>query len=148
MAELWLPPEYRKKQQEPAGIGQVLVYFENAAGRISIPAVTHQQAPLGWQRHEIPLKNVREIERVSKRMEAQRQKDFDNVDGPFALRLAARMQKVREKLNTILLTTKSDFERDFLRKALKQLEEKERRLRQRRVEGYLHMEAESEPIKQ
>lgn len=140
MPELLLPKHLVKAKEQT-----VFVYFENAARRIIIPPIADAQAPEGYQRHEIPTRNFREVESVSKRFNAQKKLDFEQADVFQQMRMDAMESKVRGALNTRLTQNISQFERDFIRIALKRMDE----IRPKKVvrpEGHLTMEATEAPL--
>lgn len=141
MPELLLPKHLVKAKEQT-----VFVYFENAARRIIIPPIADAQAPKGYQRHEIPTRNFREVESVSKRFNAQKKLDFEQADVFQQMRMDAMEAKVRGTLTTRLLSSNiSNFERDFIRIALRRMEE----IRPKKVvrpEGHLTMEATEAPL--
>jgi hypothetical protein len=137
MSNIWLP---KPKPKEGA-----LVYFTSASGAISIPMITDVPTPAGWQRHEVH--SAKAIEDVSRRFAAQKQTMFDQADEKLIARLEAKMAEVRGKLHYTMQHTSSQFEKDFIRYALKKLEEDENKLRTRKYEMHLEMEAKESPLK-
>ena len=144
------------RRSRNAGLGsEKLIYFERLRdGHIIIPPVIWAKLPVchlpqghdrnnpnclcGYVKKE--ANSARELEAVSRRKEAQRQADFARIDLPHQLRIARKMAEVRKRLNTRLLQTHSQFEKDFIRAALKQLERGEKNWAPRKVEAHFHIE--------
>jgi hypothetical protein len=158
MAEssLWLPPSMRRN----ATIGaDALVYFERVSdGRLIVPPVREAKAPVcrlpkphpedrnclcGYIRKEAT--SVQELERVSKRFEEQKRKEFAQVDEVHQRRIAAKMSEIRARLHHRMQTTHSQFEKDFIRAALKSLERGEQSWGPRRIEGHFAIESTEAP---
>jgi hypothetical protein len=151
-SSIWLPPHMRRK----AGLGSdTLIYFERIGdGRLIIPPVPWAETPVcrlpkphprdrnclcGYIRKE--ANTVAELERVSKRKEAQRRQDFAAIDEPHQRRVAAKMAEVRSRLHHRMQTTHSQYEKDFIRAALKALERGEVNWAPRQIEGHLQIES-------
>lgn len=126
-------------------MSEALVYFLNAQGHIVIPMVGDAATPPGYERRTV--KNMYEIEQVSRRYAAQKQRMFDTLDEASAKRVEDKMAEVRSRLHHRMQTTHSQFEKDFIRYALQRLEEDERKLRIRQYEMHLEMEAKEAPLK-
>jgi hypothetical protein len=126
-------------------MSEALVYFEDVNGNIVIPMLSEVRTPPGYHRHEVSAAN--EIEAVSRRYAAQKQTMFSKLDEETAYRLEVKMAEVRGSLHTRMAYTHSQFERDFIRYALKRLEEDENKIRERRYEMHLEMEAKEAPVK-
>lgn len=126
-------------------MSEALVYFVNSTGKIIIPAVTSTPTPVGFERRTV--RSMYEIEYVSKLFTAQKQRMFDSIDEAAALKLEAKMTEVRSRMHHRMQITHSQFEKDFIRYALKRLEEDEHKVRTRRYEMHLQMEAQEAPLK-
>ncbi len=153
MPELWLPPSVRRN----ATLGSdALIYFERVSdGRLIIPPVSQAPTPTcrlpkphtqtreclcGYIKKE--ANSVHDLERISKRFEAQKKAEFAQIDEVHQKRIAAKMGQIRSRLHTRMATTHSQFEKDFIRAALKKLEEGEGGFAPRRVEGHFSIESE------
>lgn len=142
---LILPASYRKKEASFAD--NTFTYLENKEGHIIIPLDESGARRAGYQRYDIPMGNIREVERVSRRYEAQKQREFMVADAAFVARAEARFAKIRSQLHTNRTNAKTQFERDFITLALKRLEERENQLKCRKVEGLLHCEHTEAPLR-
>jgi len=153
-SRIYLPKHVRSRN---AGLGsEKLIYFERITdGRIIIPPVWWAPLPVcrlpkphdigvnrdclcGYVKRE--ANTAKELEAVSRRNEAQLQSEFAQVDEKFAAKLEAKMNEVRAKLRLAMSRAKSNLERDTLKYALKKLEDRERSIRKRKVEGHLAIE--------
>lgn len=141
-SELWLPPGHR--EPKPIKESGTFVFFENKEGNIVIPPVIDGPTPRGYQRTEI--RSAKDIEAVSKRYAAQKNRMFEVMDDRACARIEAKMAEVRGNLNVTLARTKSQFEKDFIREMLKRLEADEARVKTRKQEMHLHMEAHEAPV--
>jgi hypothetical protein len=151
ISKLLLPRRSRN-----AGLGsEKLIYFERLRdGHLIIPPVVNAPLPTcrlpqghdrnnpnclcGYVRRE--ANSVRELEAVSKRKEAQRQADFARIDEVHVRRMEAKTAEIRRRLHHRMQETHSQFEKDFIRGALKQLEAGEKNWRPRKIEGHFHIE--------
>lgn len=139
-----------------AGLGsEKLIFFERVIdGHIIIPPVVSAPLPVcrlpqghdrknpnclcGYVRKE--ANSAKELEAVSRRKEAQRKVDFARVDEKHLRIMEAKMRAIRERLHTRMSQTHSQFEKDFIRGALKSLEQGEKSWRPRQVDGHFHIE--------
>lgn len=161
MPKVWIPPSSSVARSRNARLGsEALIYFERVGdGRLIIPPVCWAQVPVcklpkphertrdcvcGYIRRE--ARTVQELEKISKRFEEQKKREFAMIDEPHRRRIAAKMAEVRSRLNTRLLQTDSQFEKDFIRIALKRLEAGEKGWEPRRIEGHLHIESTEAPL--
>lgn len=136
-----------------AGLGnETLYYFRSVSldpvsgkQRLLIPMVKEQPTPAGYVRCEANTRQ--ELEKISREYEDQKRSDFARVDDLHLARMTAKLTAIRQRLNAKLLSaTTSQFERDFIRMALKKLEEGEKNIQPRRIEGCLHMESHEAPL--
>jgi hypothetical protein len=137
-----LIPKYRTEAREQ----RTFVYFENVLGRIVIPPAIDGPTPDGYIRKEIQTRNIREVEAVSRRFNAQKQSDFAQMNEAQQARIEAAEAIVRSNLNARLASNISNYERDFIRGALKRMQE----LRPKKIvrpEGHLTMEATEAPTR-
>jgi hypothetical protein len=136
---------------------ETLFYFQRVDdGRIIIPPVwwatppecrlpkghdrSDQNCMCGYVKKE--ANSAHELERVSRLFERQRQAEFARVDEAHIKRMEAKMKEVRGKLHTAMHRSGiSQFERDFIRAALKKLEAGEAGWRDRRVQGHFEIES-------
>lgn len=134
-----------------AGLGaDTLIYFRSihidpitGRQRLSIPMVIDAPTPHGYVRCE--ANSVAELEKISREFEAQKKSDFARVDDNMLLQMQAKMSVIRGRMNYRLLRTTSNKEKDILRAALKKLEETEKYLQPRRIEGCLGIEQAEAP---
>lgn len=135
MDELILPASRRN-----ATLGaDTLIYFERLSdGHLIIPPVARAQTPKGYVRMEAD--SLRKLEQVSKRFEAQKRREFALVDEKFARKLEAKMSEIRGRLNHRRANTRSQREKDIIGYVLQKLENDERAIRYRKIEGHLHIE--------
>jgi hypothetical protein len=106
--------------------------------------IVEARTPPGYHRHEVS--SLQDIEKVSRRYAAQKQAMFSKLDEETAYKLEVKMAEVRGSLHTRMAYTHSQFEKDFIRYALKRLEEDEHKIRERRYEMHLEMEAKEAPL--
>jgi hypothetical protein len=125
-------------------VSEALVYFEDVNGNILIPMVVEAKTPPGYHRHEVHSAHA--IEEVSRRYAAQKQAMFNRLDEETAYKLEVKMAEVRGSLTNRMAYTKSQFEKDFIRYTLKRMEEDEHKVRERRYEMHLEMEAKEAPL--
>lgn len=128
-----------------------LIYFRSIAidnftgkQRIIIPMICDAKTPDGYVRCE--ANTVKDLESVSREFEAQKRADFAKVDEAHLQRMMVKVKSVRDRLNYRLLRTRNQFEKDFIRLSLKKLEEGEKNLMPRRVEGCLAIESTEAPL--
>lgn len=141
MSQIWLPKYLRSKAPAES---KTFVYFENAHGQIAIPPRIDIPTPAGYVRHEVS--RAHEVEAVSKRYAAQKQTMFERLDEATAKRVEAKMAEVRGNLNVIMARTKSQFEKDFIRRALQRLDDDEHKLKTRKYEMHLDIESKEAPL--
>jgi hypothetical protein len=125
-------------------VSEALVYFEDVNGNIIIPMIVEAKTPAGYHRHEV--RSAHAIEEVSRRYARQKQAMFSKLDEETAYKLEVKMAEVRGSLTTRMAYTSSQFEKDFIRYTLKRLEEDEHKVRERRYEMRLEMEAKEAPL--
>lgn len=131
---------------------EALIYFRSISldpftgkQRILIPPVHQAPTPNGYVRCE--ANSVKELESVSREFEAQKRSDFGQVDEIHLQRVMAKMTAIRKRLNARLLSADcNQFERDFIRLSLIRLQDGEKNLQPRRIEGYLGCEATEVPV--
>jgi hypothetical protein len=138
VSEIWLPTP-RAPKEGP------LVYFMNAAGEIRIPPVADVPTPQGWQRYEV--RTAKQIEWLSKKFAEQKRRIFEQMDEENCKRAEAYFAKIRASLHHTMQTTHSQYEKDAIRAALKNLEDDEHKVKQRQYELHLEMEAKEAPLK-
>lgn len=142
-----------------AGLGNdKLIYFERVPdGRLIIPPVAYAPDPVcqipkphmltdnclcGYVRREAD--SVNDLERISRRYEAQKKSEFARVDEKHQARMEAKMAEIRSRLHYAAKNARTPLERDLIRAALKRLEPGEANWRPRRFEGHLQIEATEE----
>lgn len=146
MSDLLLPSHYRKNDN--SFNPQTFTYLQNKEGHIIIPLDESGVRRKGYQRFDIPMHNTREVERVSRLFEAQKQREFMTASQAQIQRAEAAMEKIRSRIRQKMQSSStSPFERDALAHTLKRLDERHRQLNMRKVEGFLHCEAAPEPIR-
>lgn len=141
MSNLYIPDAIRRRDGRNATLGsETLIYFRRISDQhLIIPMVCWAQTPRGYVRME--ANSAKELERVSREFEAQKQKEGAITDDQYR-RIEAKHAEIRGRLHTRMNSAAcSQFERDFIKGALKHLEEGEQRLKRRRVEGHLAIEA-------
>ena len=134
-----------------AGLGkEALIYFRSIAidpvtgrQRLSIPMVCDAPTPAGYVRCE--ANSTADLEKISREFETQKKSDFARVDDNMLLKMHAKMSEIRSRMNYRLLRTTSSKEKDILRAGLKKLEETEKYLQPRRIEGCLAIESTEAP---
>lgn len=105
-----------------------------------IPPVAWAQTPRGYVRME--ANSAHELERVSKEFEAQKKCEFAMIDEAQCARIEAKHKEIRGRLHAAKSCAgTSNAARDMIDRVLKKLEEGEKNLRQRRIEGHLAIEA-------
>jgi len=149
-----LAPPHRR-DATPGGPDNVLIYFERISdGRLIVPPVAHAPTPVcrlpkphqmgsanclcGYVRREV--RGWRELEKISKRYELQRQCDFEVIDEAHYKRVQAKMEELRSRIRYAMANARSNRVRDTLRYVLKRLEDGEKRWAPRKIEAHFHIE--------
>jgi hypothetical protein len=83
---------------------------------------------------------------VSKQFAEQKRRMFAQMDEKNCKRAEEYMGKVRASLHHTMQTTRSQYEKDVIRAALKSLEDDEHKVKQRQYELHLEMEAKEAPL--
>lgn len=139
MSEIYLPAAVRSRN---ATLGsETLIYFERLSdGRIIIPPVHWASPPPGYVKME--ANSSAQLEKISRRFEAQKQSEWARVDERRCALIEAKHKEIRGRLQLRMKSAGCGLrEKDFIRAALKKLEEGEKNLRQRRVTGNFAIEA-------
>lgn len=137
MSEIYIPEAVKSRN---AGLGkETLIYFRRIADQhIIIPMVAHALTPRGYVKME--ANSARELERISKEYEVQKQREFAMIDEARQGKIEAYHKNLRSKLHEAKKTA-SPAGRDMIDRILRNLEEGERRLKFRKIEGHLAIEA-------
>ena len=155
MSEIYLHAAVRRRN---ATLGsEKLIYFERVGdGRLIIPPVHWAPLPVcklpkphdrsnenclcGYVKREAD--SAAALEKVSRRFEAQKKSEWARVDENRCRIIEEYHKQLRSKLNAAMNSAgTSQLAKDLIKAALRKLEEGERNLRQRRIEGNFAIEA-------
>lgn len=135
MAELIIPAHLKKARQK---VNVVFYRYPKLNNRIEVGFPEHFPAPNGAEK--IVCSTAREVERYSALMREQDKMDAEmseiereRVEGPMR-------DYVRKELQAKLATANNQMNRDFIKFALAQIDEKDKRGKEIR-ESHMHAEA-------
>lgn len=141
-SEIYIPEPFRRRYGgRNATLGsETLIYFRRLSDQhLVIPPVSWAKTPRGYVKME--ANSAKELEKISKEFEAQKQREFAGIDEKQCQRIEAKHAEIRGRLHTRMNSAAcSQLERDFIKAALKRLEAGEANLRPRRIEGHLACE--------
>lgn len=138
MSELYIPEAIRRRDGRNATLGkETLFYFRRISDQhLIIPPVSWAKPPHGYVKME--ANSAAELEKISREFEKQKQREFAQIDEVQCARIEAKHKQLRSKLHAAKnVAGTSNAARDMINHVLKRLEEGEKNLRQRRIEGHL-----------
>lgn len=115
----------------------VVVFFENKRGRVIVPPDHRHPVPQGYERKE--AKTLAEVDRLTRRLNAQDQTMFDDLFEKDREIMRERREKTRSTLRQRMLAIDcTQFEKRFILGALAYLNRKEEEMYKHTVNGYFH----------